>query len=83
MRRRDLKDTAAKIFETREFVVNLVPRSMAEAMNITNIDAPPGTNELLLAHLDVTPSKSVKPPRICEQPGSFRMPTVDLNVFQF
>jgi len=35
-----LKDTAANIYETREFVVNLVPRSIADAMNITNIDAP-------------------------------------------
>jgi flavin reductase (DIM6/NTAB) family NADH-FMN oxidoreductase RutF len=32
-----LKDTAANIYATREFVVNLVPRSMAEAMNITNM----------------------------------------------
>ena len=38
---RRLKDTAANIFATREFVVNLVPRSMADAMNITNIVAPP------------------------------------------
>src|SRR5688572_4058860 len=59
-----LKDTAANVFDTREFVVNLVPRSMAEAMNITNVDAPPGTNELTLAGLDITPSKFVKPPRI-------------------
>ena len=68
---RRLKDTAANIFETREFVVNLVPRSMAEAMNITNIDAPPGQNELALAGLDVTPSKSVKPPRIATSPVAF------------
>src|ERR1044071_655774 len=35
---RRLKDTAANVFATREFVVNLVPRSLAEAMNITNLD---------------------------------------------
>lgn len=68
---RRLKDTAANVFETREFVVNLVPRPMAEAMNITNIDAPPGTNELILAGLDVVPSKSVKPPRIAASPVAF------------
>lgn len=68
---RRLKDTAANVFETREFVVNLVPRTMAEAMNITNIDAPPGTNELALAGLDVTPSKSVSPPRIAASPVAF------------
>ncbi len=68
---RRLKDTAANVFETREFVVNLVPRSMAAAMNITNIDAPAGTNELTLAGLDVTASKSVKPPRIATSPTAF------------
>jgi flavin reductase (DIM6/NTAB) family NADH-FMN oxidoreductase RutF len=61
---RRLKDTAANVFATREFVVNLVPRSMAEAMNITNVDAPPGTNELELAELEVAASTSVKTPRI-------------------
>jgi flavin reductase (DIM6/NTAB) family NADH-FMN oxidoreductase RutF len=66
-----LKDTATNIFATREFVLNLVPRSMAEAMNITNIDAPQGTNELALAGLDVAPSALVKPPRIAGSPVAF------------
>jgi flavin reductase (DIM6/NTAB) family NADH-FMN oxidoreductase RutF len=68
---RRLKDTAANIFATREFVVNLAPRSMAEAMNITNIDAPPGRNELKLADLQTTPSASVKPPRVAASPVAF------------
>jgi flavin reductase (DIM6/NTAB) family NADH-FMN oxidoreductase RutF len=68
---RRLKDTATHIFATREFVVNLVPRSMAEAMNITNIDAPPGTNELTLANLQVAPSTAVTPPRIANSPVAF------------
>jgi len=68
---RRLKDTAANVFATREFVVNLVPRSMAGAMNITNIDAPPGRNELALAHLEVSPSTAVKPPRIATSPVAF------------
>jgi flavin reductase (DIM6/NTAB) family NADH-FMN oxidoreductase RutF len=66
-----LKDTAVNVFATREFVVNLVPRSMAEAMNITNIDAPKGTNELLLAGLQVASSVSVEPPRIADSPVAF------------
>jgi flavin reductase (DIM6/NTAB) family NADH-FMN oxidoreductase RutF len=66
-----LKDTAANIFATREFVVNLVPRSMAEAMNITNIDAPRGTDELALAGLATLPSVSIKPPRVASSPGAF------------
>jgi flavin reductase (DIM6/NTAB) family NADH-FMN oxidoreductase RutF len=68
---RRLKDTAANVFATREFVVNLVSRSLAEAMNITNIDAPPGTSELALAKLETTPSTSVKPPRIATSPVAF------------
>jgi flavin reductase (DIM6/NTAB) family NADH-FMN oxidoreductase RutF len=66
-----LKDTAANAFATREFVANLVPRYLADAMNITNIDAPPGTNELTLAKLETAPSTSVKPPRIATSPIAF------------
>jgi flavin reductase (DIM6/NTAB) family NADH-FMN oxidoreductase RutF len=44
---------------------------MAQAMNITNIDAPPGKNELTLADLQYTPSASVKPPRITNSPVAF------------
>jgi flavin reductase (DIM6/NTAB) family NADH-FMN oxidoreductase RutF len=66
-----LKDTAANIYATREFVVNLVPRSMAEAMNITNIDAPQSTNELTLAELKAVSSATIKPPRIADSPVAF------------
>jgi hypothetical protein len=40
-----LKDTANNIFATKEFVVSLVSEAMAEAMNITCIDAPPDTDD--------------------------------------
>lgn len=66
-----MKDTAANVFETREFVVNLVPRSMAEAMNVTSIDAPPGISELSLAGLETVPSIFAKPPRIAKSPVAF------------
>ena len=36
-----LKDTANNILATKEFVINLVSEAVAEAMNITCIDAPP------------------------------------------
>ncbi len=35
------KDTAANIRDTGEFVINLVPHALVEAMNLTCIDAPP------------------------------------------
>ena len=66
-----LKDTADNIFATREFVVNVVPRSMAEAMNVTCIDAPAGRNELELVNLATAPSTTVKPPRIARSPVAF------------
>jgi flavin reductase (DIM6/NTAB) family NADH-FMN oxidoreductase RutF len=66
-----LKDTAANIQETAEFVVNLVSEANAEAMNVTCIDAPPEVDELQLAKLTAVPSRSVAPPRIGESPVAF------------
>lgn len=62
------KDTARNIFETGEFVVNLVPFALAEAMNLTAVDAPPGTDELALAKLATSASARVTPPRISQSP---------------
>jgi flavin reductase (DIM6/NTAB) family NADH-FMN oxidoreductase RutF len=66
-----LKDTAANIQQTAEFVVNLVSEANAEAMNLTCIDAPPEVDELELARLTPVPSLKVAPPRIGESPVSF------------
>jgi flavin reductase (DIM6/NTAB) family NADH-FMN oxidoreductase RutF len=66
-----LKDTANNILATKEFVINLVSEPLAEAMNITCIDAPPGTNELELAKLKTAPSIKVKPPRVNESPVAY------------
>jgi flavin reductase (DIM6/NTAB) family NADH-FMN oxidoreductase RutF len=66
-----LKDTARNILDTNEFVVNLVPESAAQAMNITSIDAPPDVDELELANITTYPSLKVKPPRIAASPVAF------------
>jgi len=66
-----LKDTAANILETGEFVVNLVAEANAEAMNETCIDAPPEIDELALAGLTPLPSGTIAPPRISEAPVAF------------
>jgi flavin reductase (DIM6/NTAB) family NADH-FMN oxidoreductase RutF len=63
-----LKDTANNILTTKEFVINLVSEAVAEAMNITCIDAPPGINELELAKLKTADSVKVKPPRVVASP---------------
>lgn len=65
-----LKDTAANILATGEFVINLVAESNAQAMNVTCIDAPPEVDELILAGLNAQPSAFVAPPRIHESPVS-------------
>ncbi len=69
-----LKDTARNILDTHEFVVNLVPESAAQAMNITSIDAPPDVDELALANIATVPSLKVKPTAHCREPGRLRMP---------
>ena len=65
------KDTAANILSEREFVVQLVPERLAEAMNMTGVDAPPGTSEVELAGLHTVPSTKVRPPRLLESPVAF------------
>ena len=52
---RGFKDTASNIMATGEFVVNLVPERLVQAMNITAVDAPAGVDELALAGLETLP----------------------------
>lgn len=68
---RDGKDTLANIRATGEFVVHMVSRGLAEAMNITATNAPRGTDETKLAGLTLTPSVEVKVPRITEAPVAY------------
>jgi len=66
-----LKDTAANILDTGEFVVNLVPEIAAAAMSQTSLNAPPHVDELELAGVETLPSVKVKPPRIAASPVAF------------
>ena len=65
-----LKDTGENIRRSGEFVVSLVNDALAEAMNITAIDFPPGIDELAEAGLQTLPSEKVGPPRIAGSPVS-------------
>lgn len=73
MRQEDgrLKDTAANILETREFVVHLVGEPMLAAMNATCIDAPPEVDEAALAGLAMRASQMVTPPTIADAPVAY------------
>jgi flavin reductase (DIM6/NTAB) family NADH-FMN oxidoreductase RutF len=66
-----MKDTGNNILATREFVVNLVSEDLAEAMNVTCIDAPPGVDELRLAELASAASAKVRVPRLAKAPVAF------------
>lgn len=73
---RGFKDTARNILDSGEFVVNLVPETLAEAMNVTCIDAPADVSEMALARLQAAASEHVRPPRIAAAPVSFECVTL-------
>ena len=73
-----LKDTVANIEATGQFVVNMVSADLAEKMNITAVDFPPGVSEITEAGLSTAPSTKVAVPRIAHSPVA-----LDCEIFQF
>ena len=65
------KDTLHNVRETREFVVNVVPYRLREAMNMTSGEYERSVNEFDLAQLATEASQLVRPPRVAESPVSF------------
>ena len=65
---REGKDSLAFIRERGQFVVNMVPEELADAMNTTATNAPRGTDETQLAGLQLAASKVVDVPRIAASP---------------
>jgi flavin reductase (DIM6/NTAB) family NADH-FMN oxidoreductase RutF len=61
---REGKDTLTNIRAQGEFVVNLVPEELAQAMNITATNAPRGVDETRLAGLELVKCEVVNVPRI-------------------
>jgi flavin reductase (DIM6/NTAB) family NADH-FMN oxidoreductase RutF len=72
-----LKDTAANIRATREFVVNLVPEQLAAQMNETAAEFPHEVDELALAGLTTAASLRVAVPRIAECPVALECTATD------
>lgn len=64
------KDTLHNIQETREFVVNVVPETLAEQMNRCSADFAPGVDEFLESGLTPLASDLVGAPRVAESPAS-------------
>jgi flavin reductase (DIM6/NTAB) family NADH-FMN oxidoreductase RutF len=66
-----LKDTLRNVRANGEFVVNIVTRELAEAMNLTSQELPPEVDEFAVANLIASPSLVVRPPRVAQSPIHF------------
>jgi flavin reductase (DIM6/NTAB) family NADH-FMN oxidoreductase RutF len=62
------KDTTRNILGSGEFVVNLIDRKMAEAMNNCAVDFPPEVSEFDITGLNRAPCKLIGANRIAEAP---------------
>lgn len=62
------KDTLNNVRATGEFVVNVVPHSIREAMNQTAMPFPPDVDEFEAAGFSPLPSRFVRPCRVAESP---------------
>jgi flavin reductase (DIM6/NTAB) family NADH-FMN oxidoreductase RutF len=74
---RACKDTLANVRARGEFVVNMVPEELAEAMNVTATNAPAGVDETKLAGLEMAACEVVDAPRIAGSPVA-----MECKVFQ-
>jgi flavin reductase (DIM6/NTAB) family NADH-FMN oxidoreductase RutF len=77
-----LKDTAANIQDTGEFVCNLVTRALAEKMNLTSAALPRGTDEFEFAGLAAAPCRIVAAPRVAEAPAALECRLVQMIQLQ-
>jgi flavin reductase (DIM6/NTAB) family NADH-FMN oxidoreductase RutF len=66
-----LKDTAANILRSGEFVVHLTDEAMSAQMHACGSALPPHESELDHAGLTAVPSRCVAPPRIAQAPVAF------------
>jgi flavin reductase (DIM6/NTAB) family NADH-FMN oxidoreductase RutF len=78
---RDSKDTLANINARHEFVINMVPEELAEAMNTTAANAPRGVDETQLTGLTLAPSTVVDIPRIEASPVALECKLIQTQNF--
>jgi flavin reductase (DIM6/NTAB) family NADH-FMN oxidoreductase RutF len=62
------KDTLRNVEATGEFVLNAAVESLAEPMNRSSAELPPGVSEIDLTGLELLPSVKVRPPRVAGSP---------------
>jgi flavin reductase (DIM6/NTAB) family NADH-FMN oxidoreductase RutF len=75
------KDSLRNIEATGEFVVNVVPWRLREAVNQTSIDAPEDVDELADAGLLAEPARTVRPPRVAASPAVMECELVEVRSF--
>jgi flavin reductase (DIM6/NTAB) family NADH-FMN oxidoreductase RutF len=66
-----LKDTAANILRSGEFVVHIADEAMGQQMHHCGHPYPPHISEVEAVGLTTTPSHTVAPPRITQAPVAF------------
>jgi flavin reductase (DIM6/NTAB) family NADH-FMN oxidoreductase RutF len=62
------KDTLVNLQAVPEFVLNAAVEDLAEQMNMTSKELPPGQSEADYAGLTLVPSSKVRPPRVALTP---------------
>jgi flavin reductase (DIM6/NTAB) family NADH-FMN oxidoreductase RutF len=73
-----VKDTLRNVRYTSDFVVNIVSCELAEQMNLSAADFPPGDSEFVWAGLTPLPSDCVRAPRLAESPASLECRVVQI-----
>jgi flavin reductase (DIM6/NTAB) family NADH-FMN oxidoreductase RutF len=63
-----LKDTGNNIYETEEFVHNMVTRDLLESMHHSSKTFNQNTNEFERCGIEKRPSKTIKPPQVAASP---------------
>jgi len=73
------KDTARNVAREKEFVVNLVDETVAEAMNQSAMALPYGESELDLHDCTILPGEDIRTPRVAEAPVSLECTLHDIQ----
>ncbi|MFD2115629.1 flavin reductase family protein [Paenibacillus yanchengensis] len=68
-----IKDTLTNIRELKEYIINVVPESLGEAMYRSSANVEPGKNEFELAEVTVQNGKLLNVPAVLEAPISIEL----------
>ena len=68
-----LKDTVRNIRATGEYVINIAGEELAEQLNLSSADFPPGESEFAWAGLTPEPSQMISAPAVGEAPVALEL----------